>query len=63
MHVLRLIKPKLAAETFAYLDLDTQQRCLENAVGGRVEVRLERDGAGRPDGAPGRAARPSRPSG
>ena len=55
VHVLRLIKPRLAAETFAYLDLDTQQEVLESPVGGRVEVHLERDGAGRPDGAPGRA--------
>ncbi len=57
VHVLRLIKPNLAAVTFAYLDLDTQQNVLLSPVGGRVEVRLERDGPGRPDGAPGRAAR------
>jgi magnesium transporter len=29
VHVLRLIKPKLAAEAFAYLDLDTQQDVLK----------------------------------
>ena len=63
VHVLRLIKPRLAADAFAYLDLDTQQEVLQVAVGRRVEVHLERDGARRPDGAPGRAARPSRPSG
>jgi magnesium transporter len=30
VHVLRLIKPKLAAEAFAYLDLDTQQDVLKS---------------------------------
>jgi magnesium transporter len=30
VHILRLIKPKLAAETFAYLDLDTQQNVLNS---------------------------------
>jgi magnesium transporter len=30
VHILRLIKPKLAAETFAYLDLDTQRNVLDS---------------------------------